>query len=95
MTQRAVEVVLGRLATDEAMRRRFMDHPGQVLRELASLGLELSAVERAALEMLDGGALAQFAEALDARIQKAELVHQDVEDAGGADGDAGPQQEAQ
>lgn len=74
MSHRGVEVVLGRLATDEAMRRRFWQAPAQTLSELIAGGLELSTVERLALEALDPGALHRFALAVDPRLQKADLV---------------------
>ena len=74
MSHRTVEIVLGRLATDEAMRRRFREAPAQALRELLALGLELSPVELAALEKLDPAELHRFAQALDSRLQKAELL---------------------
>ena len=82
MTQRAVEVVVGRLATDEAMRARFQAAPAEVLRELTTLGLELSAVELAALQAMDPAALQQFADRLDGRLQKAVLVAQSRHGAG-------------
>ncbi len=74
MSQRGVEIVLGRLATDEAVRSRFRRAPAQALRELTALGIELSAVELGALESLDPSALHRFAQALDPRLQKAVLV---------------------
>lgn len=74
MTQRAVEVVVGRLATDEGLRESFRRAPARTLGELASLGLELSPVEIAALRALDAEAVEGFARALDARLQKAVLV---------------------
>ena len=74
MTQRAVEIVVGRLATDEATRRRFREAPATALRELVALGLELSAVELTALASLDPTAVHRFALALDSRLQKAVLV---------------------
>jgi hypothetical protein len=74
MTQRGVEIVLGRLATDEAIRRRFQQSPGLALRELLAMGIELSAVEMLALESLDASAVQRFAQALDPRLQKAVLV---------------------
>jgi hypothetical protein len=76
MSHRGVEIVLGRLATDDAIRRRFQQSPAQALRELMALGLELSAVELAALEQLNPTAIHQLAEALDPRLQKAVLVSQ-------------------
>jgi hypothetical protein len=74
MSHRGVEIVLGRLATDGAMRRRFRQAPAHVLRELMALGIELSPVELAALASLDPSAVHSFATALDSRLQKAVLV---------------------
>jgi hypothetical protein len=74
MSQRAVEIVLGRLATDESLRRRFRQSPESVLKELIEVGLELSRVEQGALQSLDAQALQRFAHAVDARLKKAELV---------------------
>lgn len=80
MSHRGVEIALGRLATDEALRRRFREGPAQALKELIALGLELSPVELAALESLDASAVQRFAQALDPRLQKAVLVPQMAED---------------
>jgi hypothetical protein len=74
MTHRGVEIVLGRLATDEAARRRFHQAPATALRELIAMGVELSPVELSALESLDLSAVQRFAQALDPRLQKALLV---------------------
>jgi hypothetical protein len=74
MSHRGVEIVLGRLATDEAMRQRFRSSPIDALRELTALGLELSTVELAALQSLDPSAVHRFAQALDPRLQRAMLV---------------------
>ena len=71
MSHRGVEIVLGRLATDEKARQRFREAPEQALEELIGQGLELSPVERAALRALDAAALQHFAHALDARLKKA------------------------
>ena len=82
MSHRGVEVVLGRLATDEAIRRRFSEAPAAVLRELMALGLELSPVELVALEKLDPWAIQRFAQSLDSRLQKAMLVARAFDGAG-------------
>ena len=73
MSQKYVEAVIGRLATDEAFRRRFHDNRAAVIVELISQGLRLTAVERAALIDLDDVACERFAERLDPRIQKLSL----------------------
>jgi hypothetical protein len=73
MTQRSVEVLIGRLATDEPLRRRFATNPEDVLRLLAAEGFHLSPVETAALVRLHPAALDRFAGSLDPRLQKASL----------------------
>lgn len=78
MSHRGVEVVLGRLATDERLRGRFASHARRTLEELSEQGLELSAVERAALEGLDQATLERFAASLDTRLQKAALVSESI-----------------
>lgn len=65
-----VEVLIGRLATDPALQRRFAEQPLQVLAEQR---LELSEVEIAALLATDLAALRTFSEALDTRLRKADL----------------------
>jgi hypothetical protein len=73
MSQRGVETVLGRFATDETLRRRFQADRAAVLDELVAQGVELTPVERRALLELDCGACERFAERLDPRIQKVPL----------------------
>jgi len=65
-----VEVLIGRLATDPALQRRFAEQPLQVLAEQR---LELSEIEIAALLATDPAALRAFSEALDTRLRKADL----------------------
>ena len=67
MSQRSVEQVIGKLATDEGFRRQF-----EVNREVAltESGLQLTPVEQRALLDLDVDAAERFAGCLDPRIQK-------------------------
>ena len=74
MSQRCVEAVIGRLATDEAFRRRFQEDRKTVLAELVAQGARLTPVERQALLDLDGSACERFADELDPRIQKVCLM---------------------
>jgi hypothetical protein len=74
MTHRNVETVIGRLATDPGLRRRFAADPAQVLRELEEQGIELTGVELDALAATDSSAIRSFAEALDRRIRRADDV---------------------
>jgi hypothetical protein len=76
MTQRSVEVLIGRLVSDEELRALFRRDPRAVLSEARQSGLELSALEAEAFETLDLPALERLARALDARLQRASLKPQ-------------------
>lgn len=71
MTQKNVEMVIGRLVTDADFRQRFGRNPTAALEELAALGLELNPVERRALASLDMRPFEEVAPALSARLQRA------------------------
>jgi len=73
MSQRSVEQVIGRLATDEEFRRRFEAERDTVIRELTDSGLELTPVEVKALLDLNFLACKRFARCIDARLQKISL----------------------
>lgn len=73
MSQRNVERVIGRLATDEAFRRQFTTDPRATLREVIAAGVELNDCELGALSAIDREALGRFAEAIDPRLQKSDL----------------------
>jgi hypothetical protein len=70
MSQRNVELVLGKLATDEDFRRRFAASPEAALSEAAAGGLDLTPVEQRALIDLEADACERFAACLDPRIPK-------------------------
>jgi hypothetical protein len=71
VTHRNVEALIGRLATDAALRRRFAENPSAILHELEEEGFELTAVELDALVTTDAEALRAFADSIDRRIRKA------------------------
>jgi hypothetical protein len=74
MSQRSVERVVGKLVTDEAFRHRFAQDREAALREAtASEGLELNTCERHAIAALDVEVLERLAQAIDPRLQKAEI----------------------
>ena len=73
MSQPCVERVIGLLATDEALRRRFSADPRRALDEMIERGIELTACEQYSLASLDPHDLARFADAIDARLQKSDL----------------------
>ncbi len=70
MAQRTVEVVLGKLATDEDARGRFRREPRTTVAELIGPEDSLTPVEEDALSSLDPDVLDRFADTLDPRIQK-------------------------
>ena len=73
MTHRNVETLIGRLATDGFLRRRFLEDPTRVLDELRNQGLELTDIELQALASTNADAIREFAARVDRRIQKAEF----------------------
>jgi hypothetical protein len=64
---RNVEVLIGRLATDPELLRRFIERPLEVLREQ---GLELTKTELHALAAMSPAAICAFSAELDPRIRK-------------------------
>lgn len=70
MSHRHVETLIGRLATDPDLRRRFEDGASAVLRELVGQGYELSPVEIDALASLDPASVRTFSATLDPRLRR-------------------------
>jgi len=73
MSQVNVERIIGLLATDEGMRRKFNGNPRAALEEMVERGLELNECERWALAHLDPRELERFAGSMDSRLQKSDL----------------------
>jgi len=73
MTHRNVETLIGKLATDGQLRRRFLEDPIGVLAQFRDQGLELTNIELEALASTSADAIREFAASVDRRIQKAEL----------------------
>lgn len=73
MSQTNVERIIGILATDEALRRRFLSDPRGFMFQMNESGMTLNPCELDALAMLDAQALARFARAIDLRLQKSDL----------------------
>ena len=69
--QRHIELLIGKLVTDEDFRRAFERDPQQVLNHAAEWGLALSAVEVTALMATDQTLWERIALELDSRLQKA------------------------
>ena len=88
VTQRSIEIVIGRLLTDEEFRRTFLRNPHEALGELLERGTLLSHAEIAALVGIDSKLWPCVAEKIDPRLQKASLRSEmSNEDRSGSDGD--------
>ena len=73
MSQKCVELIFGRLATDEELRREFHRDPLGTLVKLAACGVELTKAERDALLATNCALFERLAETIDPRLQKASL----------------------
>jgi hypothetical protein len=71
LAQRTIELLIGRLITDEEFRADFLSHPEKTLVALCDHGWELSRTEIAALVATEPALWARTADALDPRLQKA------------------------
>ena len=70
MSQRLIELLIGRLITDEQFRAEFLGNPERTLQGLCERGLELSRTEMAALINTDPELWSRTADAIDPRLQK-------------------------
>ena len=73
MTQRSIEMVIGRLVTDEEFRETFLSDPHRALGELLERGTHLTHAEIGALIDTDSTLWGRVAEQIDQRLQKASL----------------------
>jgi hypothetical protein len=76
LAQRIIEMLIGRLITDEQFRSEFIHDPESTLSTLCDRGLELSRTEIAALVSTDPTLWARTADAIDPRLQKASLKNE-------------------
>jgi hypothetical protein len=73
VTQRCIEMVIGRLLTDEEFRETFLSDPHRALAELLERGTHLTHAEIAALVATDQTLWGRVAEQIDPRLQKISL----------------------
>jgi hypothetical protein len=73
MSQRSVEIVIGRLASDESLRTRFLADPAGTLRSLREAGLDLNLVELEALLEMPSDSWRVMASRVHPRLQKVAL----------------------
>jgi hypothetical protein len=74
LAQRHIEVLIGRLITDESFRAAFLTDPKAALLAFSESGHELTAVEIAALQATRSELWSWVAEQVDPRLQKASLT---------------------
>lgn len=71
MAQRNIEILIGRLVTDEAFRSAFRADAAATLIRFVESGYELTALEIAALRATSADVWERAAEHVDPRLQKA------------------------
>lgn len=74
MAQRSIEILIGRLITDEAFRSAFRSDAGATLTGFAESGYELTPLEIAALGATPADVWERVAECIDSRLQKASFA---------------------
>jgi hypothetical protein len=73
LSQRSIELLIGRIVTDEGFRLSFLKDPAATLGEFIDSGHELTAVEIQALAASSPLFWREVAERLDPRLQKVAL----------------------
>ena len=73
MAQRTVEILIGRLLTDEDLRRRFIREPRATLDEFRQQGWELTACEVDALLSPDASVWSDMARRIPSKLQRCSL----------------------
>ena len=73
MTQKCVEMVIGKLASDEELRAAFRRDRTAAIRALQLQGLELTPLEICSLARLSVEAFDQLAVTIDPRLKKVSL----------------------
>jgi hypothetical protein len=73
VSQRYIEIVIGRLVTDEGFREMFLSDPHRALGDLLERGTQLSHAEISALVAIDRTLWERVADEIDPRLQKASL----------------------
>jgi hypothetical protein len=73
MSQKSIEIVIGRLASDETLRLRFFADPAGTLQYLRENGLDLNPVEIEALLEMPSESWAVMASWVHPRLQKIAL----------------------
>jgi len=70
MSQKTVQSIIGRILTDEELRRKFLVSPAETLSSFRDAGLELTDCEIEALTNTDQELWKRGADWIDARLQR-------------------------
>ena len=73
MSQRAIEIIVGRLVTDEAFRKSFERDPRHTLEQVLAQGVSLTETEIGALIGTRATLWAEMGDQIDPHLQKADL----------------------
>lgn len=73
MAQHNIEILIGRLLTDEAFRKAFLENAKRALQIFCEAGQDLTPLEIAAVLATPSGLWSEVAEEIDPRLQKANL----------------------
>ena len=74
MAQRSIEILIGRLLTDEALREEFLMNTSRALQMFCEAGHELTPVEISALLAIPSDLWPEVAKQIDPRLQKAKAT---------------------
>jgi hypothetical protein len=74
VAQRSIEILIGRLVTDEAFREAFLKNPSSALQIFGEAGHELTPLEISALMAMPSELWNEVAAEIDPRLQKANLA---------------------
>jgi len=75
VAQRSIEILIGKLLTDEALREAFLKNASRALRNFCEAGHELTALEISAFLATPSGLWREAAKKIDPRLQKAKASH--------------------
>jgi hypothetical protein len=73
MSQKTIQLIIGRLVTDEEYRLRFLEDPRRFLLGLRDQGIELTPREIAALVRTDAALWPEVADRIDPDLQRSSL----------------------
>ena len=78
MSQRSIEILIGRLITDEAFREAFLADRCVALQGFCEAGHDLTSIEKLAVLSTPSEFWTRVAEQIDPRLQKANLAKEHV-----------------